>query len=162
MDLLDRLLHHDYWTTRRLLELSTTLGDEELDREFDLGCGTLRRTFSHVVYNVEGWSRIMRDEEWGGERDDTGSVDSMIVRLDDEYPRFALFARQVRDRDGWDEMWFDRWDEPGREKSFGGAIAHLITHSMHHRAQILFMLRRLGVEDVPEGDALSSERTLGG
>jgi uncharacterized damage-inducible protein DinB len=41
-------------------------------------------------------------------------------------------------------------------------IAHVITHSMHHRAQLIFMLRELGVEDLPEGDVLSWESQLGG
>jgi uncharacterized damage-inducible protein DinB len=43
------------------------------------------------------------------------------------------------------------------EKSYGGAIAHVITHSMPHRAQLLSMLRKRGVESLPEGDVLSWE-----
>jgi uncharacterized damage-inducible protein DinB len=33
---------------------------------------------------------------------------------------------------------------------------------MHHRAQVLHMLRRLGVSGLPEGDVLSWERQAGG
>jgi uncharacterized damage-inducible protein DinB len=43
------------------------------------------------------------------------------------------------------------------EKTYGGAIAHVITHSMHHRAQLLYILRQLGLNDRPEGDVLSWE-----
>ncbi len=32
----------------------------------------------------------------------------------------------------------------------GGICAHVMTHSMHHRAQCLNMLRQLGVGDLPE------------
>nr|WP_274378933.1 hypothetical protein [Deinococcus cavernae] len=32
-----------------------------------------------------------------------------------------------------------------------------MTHSMHHRAQLIHMLRHLNVADVPEGDVLSWE-----
>jgi hypothetical protein len=35
------------------------------------------------------------------------------------------------------------------------AIVHVITHSMHHRARLLYMLRRLGPANLPEGDVLS-------
>ncbi len=39
----------------------------------------------------------------------------------------------------------------------GSVIAHLITHSMHHRAQVMYILEQLGVENVIEGDALGWE-----
>ena len=40
------------------------------------------------------------------------------------------------------------------EKTYGGAIAHVITHSMHHRAHLLYMLRQPGLTALPEGDVL--------
>ena len=46
---------------------------------------------------------------------------------------------------------------PGTQGRGGGGIAHIITHSMHHGAQLLYMLRRLGVQGLPEGDVLSWE-----
>jgi DNA-binding FadR family transcriptional regulator len=44
--------------------------------------------------------------------------------------------------------------------SVGGAIVHIVTHGMHHRAQLLYMLRLLGVQNLIEGDALSWESQL--
>jgi uncharacterized damage-inducible protein DinB len=44
-------------------------------------------------------------------------------------------AHAVRTRDGWDDRWLDVLDNPPKEKTYGGALAHAITHSMHHRAQ---------------------------
>jgi uncharacterized damage-inducible protein DinB len=90
VDLLDRLLEHDRWTTARLLELSAV-------------------------------------------------------------------ARAVRDRGGWDERWTYVLETPPVQQTYGGAIGHVIMHSMHHRAQALYMLRALGVPDMPEGDVLSWE-----
>ena len=40
---------------------------------------------------------------------------------------------------------------------FGGTITHVITHNMHHRGEVLHMLSRLGLTDLPEGDLLSWE-----
>ena len=54
MDLLDRLLGHDDWTTRQLLLRCRDLTDEQLDREFDIGHRTVRRTLLDVIRNVEG------------------------------------------------------------------------------------------------------------
>ena len=53
MDLLDRLLGHDAWTTRQLLLRCRDLTDEQLDREFDIGHRTVRATLLHVIRN--GW-----------------------------------------------------------------------------------------------------------
>ena len=88
------------------------------------------------------------------------SVADLIARQERAAEALAKLARAVAARGGWDERWVDRTERPPVERTFGGAIAHVITHSMHHRAQLLFMLRRLGVDGVPEGDVLGWEGQL--
>src|SRR5262249_6160164 len=56
-----------------------------------------------------------------------------------------------------DERWVDYLDEPPARKSYGGAIVHVPTHGMHHRAQLLYLLRRLGGRGLIEGGVLSWE-----
>jgi len=154
MDLLDRLLGHDVWTTRQLLLLSEELTDEQLDREFDIAHRTVRATFAHIIRNLEAWSDCMSGQPI---RDKQGeSIPEFLARLDRAGDDFAGLSKAVADRDGWDETWVDPLD--GKQRTYGGTIAHVITHSMHHRAQLLYMLRRLGVEELPEGDVLSWER----
>ena len=60
MDLLDRLLGHDAWTTRQLLDICSGLTDEQLDRRFDIGHGSVRATLDHVISNMEVWGDLMR------------------------------------------------------------------------------------------------------
>ncbi len=161
MDLLDRLLGHDAWTTRLLLERSRALADADLDRPFDIGHQTLRATFTHIIRNMEIWSALMAGSDpssFPGPNPERPTLDALLARLDVAAARFARTARSVAARDGWDERWLDVLDTPPVEKTFGGAIAHLLTHSMHHRAQVLFMLRQLGVDPLPEGDVLSWEQ----
>src|SRR4051812_12201532 len=62
MNLLDRLLGHDAWTTRQLLDRCTPLSDEQLDRPFDIGHRTLRATLAHLIHNMETWSALMAAE----------------------------------------------------------------------------------------------------
>ncbi len=155
MDLLDRLLGHDTWTTRQLLLLCRGLTDEQLDREFDIAHRTVRATFVHLIYNVEAWSDLMAGQPM---RANQGrSVSELIVRLDRAANDLAKVSKAVAQRDGWDERWVDPLESPPVERTYGGSIAHVITHSMHHRAQLLHMLRRLGVEGLPEGDVFSWE-----
>jgi uncharacterized damage-inducible protein DinB len=160
MDLLDRLLGHDAWTTRLLVERCLKLTDEELDREFDIGHRTVRATLLHVIWNVESWADLINGEAVRARVED-GAVASMIARLDRAAADLARAARAVADRNGWDERFLDTLDDPPAEHSYGGAIAHVITHSMHHRAQVLYMLRKLGVDGLPEGDVLSWEHRPG-
>ena len=157
MDLLDRLLGHDAWTTRQLLFLCRDLTDEQLDRDFDIAHRTVRRTFRHIIYNVEAWTDLMSGKPIREEQGN--SVAELIARLDRAAEDFASLSKGVSARDGWDERWID--PAPAKERSYGGCIAHVITHSMHHRAQLLYMLRLLGVEDLPEGDVLSWEQQAG-
>jgi len=70
---------------------------------------------------------------------------------------FAALAHCVRDAGSWNARWVDILDDPPQEKTFGGAIAHVITHNMHHRSEVMHMLHRLGVAGVIEGDVLSWE-----
>lgn len=155
MDLLDRLLRHDAWTTRLLLDLCASLPAESFDRDFDIGHRTLRATFDHVIHNMEIWSSLMAGESCVRQADQT--ISGMAQRLSVAEKRFQLIARRVADENRWDHVWEDHLEDPPREKSYGTGIAHLITHSMHHRAQILYMLRLSGVQSLPEGDVFSWE-----
>jgi len=159
-DLLDRLLGHDAWTTRQLLPLSRGLDDEPLDRPFDIGHGTLRATFRHMIGNMEVWTDLMRERSARPPADPHGagsSIAGLIVRLDTIAPDFAAPATGIRDAGRWDALWTDLLDEPPQRKAYGGAIGHLIAHSMHHRGELLHILARLGVPDPPEGDLLGWE-----
>ena len=156
MDLLDRLVGHDAWTTRKLFELCLTLPEEQWDREFEMAHRTLRATFDHIIYNLEIWTDCMNGHPLRGSRGT--SVRELQDRFELAMSDFQRLAREVRDRHGWDEPWVDSLD--GKQRSYGGAIAHVITHNMHHRAQLLFMMRRLGLENLPEGDVLSWESQL--
>ena len=158
MDLLDRLLGHDAGTTKALLDRCSELSDEQLDREFDIGPRTVRATLVHIVRNVEVWTDLIAEQpirQSGGE-----APDELSGRLARAAADLAVVARDVADRDAWDELWTDVLDVPITKKTYGGAIVHVATHGMHHRDQLLYMLRGLGLEGLPEGDALGWERQL--
>jgi uncharacterized damage-inducible protein DinB len=163
MDLLDRFLGHDAWTTREMLLRCRHLSDEQLDRDFDIGHRTLRRTFIHIVWNMEVWTDVMngvpqrpnRNEDPAGR-----SIDGLIERLDVVAEEFAELATRITREGRLDEIWVDTLDDPPTTKSYGAAIAHVITHSMHHRAQVLYLMRLLGVKDLIEGDVLSWENEM--
>ncbi|NTX99723.1 DinB family protein [Deinococcus sp. JMULE3] len=160
MDLLERLLGHDAWTTGRLLDQARVLDEAGLDQPFDLGWRTVRATLAHIVRNMEVWTDLMSGVPPRVGPGDRVSLDELAWRLEVVGPQLAALARWVQAEERLDDTWVDVLDDPPRRKSFGGAIAHVITHSMHHRAQLIHMLRTLGVPDVEEGDVLGWERRV--
>ncbi|WP_372723581.1 DinB family protein [Novipirellula sp.] len=155
MDLVDCLLRHDAWTTKRILDICAELSVADLDRDFDIGHRTLRRTLDHIIHNMEIWSALMAQREY--ERSTDQTIPGMAQRLANAESRLRKVAQDVAESNAWNQTWYDHLDRPPRKKRFGTTIAHLITHSMHHRAQLLYMLRLCGVRDLPEGDVFSWE-----
>jgi len=157
MDILDRLLGHDTWTTRQLLLACQSLPDDLLDQEFDIDQGSLRKTFLHIVENMEIWTDLICERPV---QKRTGStVSELIERLSIISRDFANLARRIAREQRYDDCFMDTLDDPPRLKTFGGAIGHLLTHSMHHRAQIMFLMERVGLKEHIEGDLLSWEST---
>ena len=163
MDILDRLLGHDAWTTRQLLLRCEKLSDDELDREFDIAHRSVRATLLHIIRNMEVWTDLIAEQPIcpnAGSEPEGRSIVGLLRRLDLVAADLARISRQIADAGKLDDCFVDHLDNPPRKKPYGGAIVHVITHSMHHRAQLLYMMRRLGVQDLIEGDALSWESQL--
>jgi uncharacterized damage-inducible protein DinB len=58
MDILDRLLKHDAWTTRQLLLRCKELSHEQLHQPFDVGHETVYATIEHLIGNMEVYSSL--------------------------------------------------------------------------------------------------------
>src|SRR5687768_3629421 len=94
MDLFERLLEHDRWTTEHLLTMSQGLSDAQLDQEFDIGHRTLRRTFDHMNLVVEFRTGLMVGTPVPWETTHA-SVDDMLTRHERSYDQFANLARDL-------------------------------------------------------------------
>jgi uncharacterized damage-inducible protein DinB len=155
MDILDRLLGHDAWTTRQLLLRCRELTDEQLDRPFDIGNRSLRQTFEHIIACMESHTDLMLERTTVDYDRDEETIDGMLTRLTIVAKDFAEFATAV-EREGRADAMCTNAEKEGKWP-LGSVIAHLITHSMHHRAQVMYLLEKLGVQNVIEGDALGWE-----
>jgi uncharacterized damage-inducible protein DinB len=162
VDLLDRLLGHDAWTTRQLLLRCRDLTDDQLNTRVDAGHETVYATLVHMIGNVRTWTDLMSGTpvppdaaSW-----QNLSVAELIARHDAAAADFAALARRLQADGRLDDRWIDTLDDPPTAKTYGGAIAHVITHNMHHRSELLHILHRLAVPDLPEGDVLSWEAAV--
>ena len=157
MDLLGRLLGHDRWTTEHLLALSQDLSDAQLDRDFDIGHRTLRYTFDHMILTVEFWTGQMIGTPVPWEQTHA-SVDEMLARHARAYDQFASVARDLVASGRLDETFIDHY---GYAQSFGATILHVVLHNAQHRSEVLHILQRLGMTDLPEGDPQEWEHLTG-
>ncbi|HTQ39341.1 MAG TPA: DinB family protein [Pirellulales bacterium] len=163
MDILDRLLGHDSWTTRQLLVRCRELTDEQLDTQFDIAHRSVRATLLHMIRNMEVWTDLIAEQPIRPNQNNLPegrSVDGLLRRLDIVSADLAAVSTRLQRENKLDECFVDHLDDPPRKKPYGGAIVHVITHSMHHRAQLLYLLRLLGLQNLPEGDALGWEMQL--
>ena len=155
MDIIDRLLGHDSWTTRQLLQACKVLPEADLDQEFDIDHRSLRKTFVHMIGNIEVWTDLLYQrpvQDRSGE-----SIDDLLLRLDVISRDFVRMAREIEREQRWDDGYVDHLEQPPKLRTFGGTIGHVLTHNMHHRAQIMYLMEKVGLVEHIEGDLLSWE-----
>ncbi len=84
-------------------------------------------------------------------------INGLIARLDVVAAELVALGQSFSNSGGNDDLFTDYLDNPPRKKSVGTALVHIATHGMHHRAQCLWIMRHLGLQNLPEGDVFSWE-----
>lgn len=140
------LVAHERWATSAILDACRPLSEEQLHRPFEMGLGSLHDTIAHDILVVRRWTDLL------AQRGERPNLDVSVKRSVDE---LAALHKEASDdfaehalKDPADILAGERG---GRPYSFsrGGVVTHVTTHNMHHRAQCLNMLRRLGVDPLP-------------
>jgi len=172
MDLIDRLIEHDYWLTRQILERARKLRDKQLDAPlptpshpvgFESKQKTLRELLDRLVLGREVW---VAATEGGCDIDLTNcdpkptSIEKMIARFELAYPIFMSLVKRCREQNAWNQTFVDDLCEPPETFTFGGMIAHVFTFGITRRQLALEILRNMGVEDLSYGDPITWERSL--
>lgn len=163
-DPLKILLHFDRWATERLFAVCRQLSDAQLDQEFEIGLKSLRRTFSHLVANMNWWADIADSRPQREFDRSQGSLDEIVRRFEEAWDDWAgILNRSSPQRMA--EVIVDEFDNPEYGKGTlrfvrSAVVLHILNHGAHHRAQCLNMLRHLGVNPLPEIDLIDSHQTL--
>lgn len=157
MGLTRRLLAHDAWATRVLLDRCRSLPAEQFHARFDIGPGSLHDTFRHIVGAVRRWTDRLADRPLRPRLEESGpyAPDELLALLDEAAREFAEMALRIEQHGRLDESL-----QAPLVGAFtpGTAIVHVAAHGVHHRAQVLNMLRRLGATDLPDVDPISWEQ----
>ena len=165
MDFVDRIVEHDIWFTRRLLDRAADLPAGALDRPILEGATlssdngtTLRQLLNAMVTNKENWSATLagRDAPSNGGNE----VADMKRRYEVAGKEFTRLVRAIRDRGEWDAGFVDALCDPPESFTYGGMLAHVATFSAWRRTLAILAYRQLGVEDLGIGDPIEWERSL--
>jgi uncharacterized damage-inducible protein DinB len=158
MNITDRMQQHNAWATRVLLERCRALTQEQFEQRFDIGPGSLHDTLLHIIGAMLRWSDRLasRAVRPSIEKDKSlRTADQLLDQLGRAECELEAVVCKVGREHRHDEMMQAEFSLV--QFTRGSAIVHVLTHGMHHRAQALNMLRRLGVTDLPEIDPLDWE-----
>ena len=153
-------LRYNDWADGHLISAAEELNSDHLDRPFDIGRGSLRRTLYHVVCAEHVWIHRwqgLAETPWPDEDEKIPPADmrpklAETWRKRDEFLRTLAPAdhdRVVRYRDSFGKLF---------DAKLGDMILQTCIHSTHHRAQVVNMFRRLGAKP-PELDYMYWVRT---
>ena len=140
MDILDRLLAHDTWTTRQLLEACQELPDKLLDKEFEIDHRSLRATFVHFIVNMEIWTDLLCERPIQSR---TGkSIPELIERLGIISRDFADVSRRVAREGRYDDTYVDPDEDPPVRRD-----VRRLDRTRHHTQHA-----PSSADDVPDGE----------
>lgn len=134
------------WANQQLLIAAAPLPPEALDRRFDMGVGSLRRTLLHIYNGEFVWLRRCQNRTetpWPSEDD--------AVAVSELKRRFAANSQERADfLNGLDtgELRVEQVYRDSRGSLYRATLFAMLIqgflHSHHHRAQAANMLRSLG------------------
>jgi uncharacterized damage-inducible protein DinB len=128
-----------------VLRSAVGLSNDQLDRLFDMGVGSLRKTLIHIVDGESVWLQRCQgnpEAKWPPQ-DEPRNVSAITEGLQKTYRERDAFLATVREDDMARAMVYR--DSRGGlfETTLGDMLLQLCIHSMHHRAQAVNMLRRV-------------------
>ncbi len=162
---MDPLRIYDYLTMsrQRVLDGVRPLTPAQYGRSFDFGLGSIGVTLTHTM--ISEWYYIERldgrtvppYEQWPIQDESPPPFDEIDATWRAQAPRVRASIAEQRD---WRRpiSWFGFPDATGRRRTIstnaGDLVTQLVLHEVHHRAQLMSMLRTMGdgVEPVQDID----------
>jgi uncharacterized damage-inducible protein DinB len=151
IQILRRLHQYRAWSNWQLLHACRPLSREQLDAPFEIGQGSVWKSLVHLLAADSLWV-----DAFEGRPDSPVPCEAEFKDLEELANRWANLERRWLDvltrLDGSDlERPVLREDLQNRCFSLGGVDAHLqvCTHAAYTAAQVVNMLRRLGVASLP-------------
>lgn len=148
-DVFGILSGHNAWATGVLIDDAAKLTDEQFQRRFEIGLGSIHATLRHIVGAMLRWAdriggrEVKPSIEKEGRQFPAAELRELLAKATDDLHSVA--AEIERERRWNQEMEFVVDGGPTYHFTRAAAMMHVLTHGMHHRAQVLNMRRQLGL-----------------
>lgn len=146
------LLGHNRWATRTLLERCAELSEAQFHEKFDIGPGSLHDTLTHIIGAILRWADRIDGRELkpsiegrvpgSGQPMTRRTVPQLTILLEIACVDFAAVVERARPCLAEVRTW--TFGDESYRFNVAAAIIHVTNHGMHHRAQCMNMLKRLG------------------
>jgi uncharacterized damage-inducible protein DinB len=138
---------------KRILDGVRSLSPEQYERPFTIGRGTLARTLTHIMasewYYVErmGGRAVPPYEQWPIREEEAPAFPALEAAWAKQAERTRAAVAAVRD---WEApIGYRITNDEGRPEIMSPSAADIFTqlafHEVHHRAQVMNILRQLGI-----------------
>ena len=140
------LIAHDRWANQHLYTACQALTAEQFNQPFEMGTGSLSTNLLHNLGAMHGWTDVLNQTPSRPRLEDQSCTLDQIIELHD--PTSTEFEQAALAK-AFDTVITRDRGEQTYTFTAGGILTHVMTHSMHHRAQCYNMLRQLGIENQP-------------
>jgi uncharacterized damage-inducible protein DinB len=157
----DYLAYSD-WARDRVLGAATKAGEEQLDKPFDVGLGTIRRTLNHLNdvdrWWMENWS-ASSSKTFPQPREGT-KLEEIVSQSKKNSDDRGRFIETLKDSDL--NRPITTQPEAGKNLKFplGQTMIEVCNHGTHHRSHAINMLRRVGVTTEPTDVSRMKRQTV--
>lgn len=140
------MLAYTDWSTARLLEGAASCTDEQLDRDLQIGPGTLRRILLHTYIAEFIWlnrQRGITENKWPDEKERV-SIADLKTRYESNAAARDAWLATIYTQDSIRVQTYR--DSKGTlfQATLGDMLLQGVMHTKHHQAQAVNALKRLG------------------
>jgi uncharacterized damage-inducible protein DinB len=135
------LAAYNRWANARVLQAAAGLTSSERERNLGASFGSLHGTLVHILWGERGWLHMWQrgtflPDPVPGDYPDFASLRTAWTAHANEYEEYLLGLTQAE------------LDAPrsvdGNFYTLGELVQHTLTHSIHHRGQVVVLLRQMG------------------
>lgn len=173
VQLVQRLHQHRNWVDQKLLTAAETLSQEQLRHQFAIGQGSVWQTLLHLYAAEYVWLEALLGNEdpltpgdvagkTPGNQQGDQSIQSLVElksRWDECKRRWQGYLLQLTEPQ-MDEIIRKRTSSTQKSAATkcGDVLLHVCTHAQYTTAQLINMLRQLGVPNLPDVMLISLAR----